>query len=227
MNQTIIDKWQRIFEMLLLKDTGTVTDLLPGDDPKIEMALANAGFGGLLTIVDGSEEALKNLRTILSAAQKRYSIRLARSNVLTSPIPRADYIAGNHIVDDLLSYEYCRRMGLDPRKLRIYPTFSRQVWDGIYDDTHSDLHQLPQKVLDNALQNVDRGGLVILSSYASKFEREYGFNQEIELCERIFNQLRQYGTKVHSVMDWSEFFRASLKQDSVLRDQWIALQKIA
>ena len=224
MNEAIIDKWQRIFEMLLLKDTAVITDLLPGDDPKVELALASSGFSGTLKAVDRSNEALSRLADYVGKVGAKYRFEAVNADILTDNLPQSDYIVGNHIIDDLLSYSFCQRESLDPSKMRVDPHFSRQVWDAICDSRQG--HDLVRTAIENIVKSLKNGGVLILSSYVSKFEREHRFEHETGFCRQLFDELRQYVTGRPYIIDWSGFLKASVQRDPKLNDQWIAIQRI-
>ncbi len=234
MNIVTVNKWRRVFNAPSLSNNQDISDLLPGDDPKIEVALAAAGFNGTLHVVDTSKEALARLTGSLDDEINRYrlnpreyTIKSSYENVTSGAIPPSDYIAGNHIIDDLLSYEFCRRNGLDPNNLAKDVKFSREVWDAVCNDTQTTLHNMPQAVFDNALSSLNPGGIVALASYESRFEREHGFGHETQLCKGLFIGLREYGRSLPYLIDKSDFISSVVKPDAWRSEHWIAFQKSA
>ena len=234
MNTTIVNKWRRGFNALPLSNNRDISDLLPGDDPKIEVALAAAGFNGTLYAVDNSKEALARLIGSLDDEIKRYrlnprkyKIKSLDENVISGTMHPSDYIVGNHIIDDLLSYEFCKRNGLDPNNLAKDAKFSREVWDAICNDTQTTLHNIPRAVFGNALSSLSPWGIVALASYESRFEREHGFGHETQLCKGLFIGLREYGRSLPYLTDKSGFVSGVVKPDTGRSEQWIAFQKAA
>lgn len=233
MNIEIVDEWIRVFRELSLSSNHNISDLLPGDDPKIEVALAAAGFNGTLHAVDSSKKALARLIGGLDDEinryglnPRKYTIKPLDKNVTFEAIPLSDYIAGNHIIDDLLSYEFCRMKGLDPNRLAKDVKFSREVWDAVCSDTQATSYNMPQAVFDRAVSSLNPGGIVVLASYESRFEREHGFSHEAQLCKSLFIGLREYGCSLPCLIDKSGFVSGIVKPDAGRSEQWIAFQKV-
>jgi|TARA_Y100000310_G_scaffold345855_1_gene471478 hypothetical protein len=225
MNKTIIEKWTRILERLLLEKSAHVTDLLPGDDPKLEVALVDVNFRGILSLVDTSPEALSALTSFLEERSADYRVSAVQSNALFSELPSSDLVVGNHILDDLISFEFCRRNGFDYARMPVDVAYSRQVWDKICQDSNNGLYETPQVAFDNAARSLNRGGLIVLSSYASRFEREHGFAHETRLCSQLFRQLGEHARGLTYLADRTHFVDRLVSPNPEVQEQWLAFQK--
>ena len=221
MNTHIIKQWQGVFGNVIHKSE-SITDLLPGNDLKIEIALLNLGYEGIVNIQDISESALSDIDEAVITYQAKFAIRKYNSNALEQ-VKDADAIVGNHIIDDILSYNFCREKNLDPDMLLQDVEFSYKIWRDIANQKFCDSFELTRKVLDNAFESLHNNGYIILSSYQSRFEREHDFMHETRLCSRIMRELIVYSKSLQniSVIDAESF----LMEKPAVYEEWLLIQR--
>ncbi len=184
-NKNII-LWEKTFRNILLDKNTNVADLCPGDNPKIEQALLGYGFKGKLIVVDASKKRLDILKKKFNKAPLKLVILQEKLQNLSLP-PRC-HVFGNHLIDDLISYEFCKRRDLDYDLLLTDVDFSRKVWNKIIRNS-KDLEVFVIKTLKDIAYKIKPGNYFILSQYPSKFEIENNFSHETKLCLTILNKL--------------------------------------
>jgi MoaA/NifB/PqqE/SkfB family radical SAM enzyme len=173
--------WGEIFRRSNIRYYPCVADLCPGDDPKVESGLAAAGFRGSLIAVDSSEPRLRKLSGRLGDAGFSFVPRV--SKLEAASFPDCDAIAGNHIIDDLLTSSYALRKGLSYeevyRRSRADPEYSRGVWHHISADAAAREEVL--SLLERLVRS-SPAALVVFSHYASKYERAHDMHHETAAC---------------------------------------------
>ena len=103
-------------------------------------------------------------------------------------MPDHDQIAGNHIIDDLMSFRYCAENGLDYNRMRPDVSYSRLVWDGICKRPER-WEEYAMETLKSVSRKLPPGGHFLLSQYPSKFEQLHGFTHETEVCTKVFEMV--------------------------------------
>ncbi len=173
-----LEIWKRLFEEIGLNGDSSVIDLCPGDDPKIEDALSLYGFQGNVVAVDASKIALDSL---LKKASGQFNLVAAVRKIQEVTIKDSTIIAANHIIDDLISFEYCIRSGKEYAHMREDVAYSRMIWDSIISDS-AELQEFAIATIAKVALQLPVGGYLIISQYPSKFERMHGFNSETQVC---------------------------------------------
>jgi len=220
LNNYIVGQWERLFGAIPIKE-GVVADIMPGDDPKIEIALQKSGFYGRVVLVDLDVDAMKRLKT--SIGELGETIDVSCLNVLECAT-KSDYSVANHPLDDIVFYDFCRKNGINPKMLSDNVEISRGVWGDICKNPEESF-KIARKFFTSMLDGTSAGGYTVISSYQSRFEREHGFHHETDLCRMIMEELSVRSLNLEGVENKTPDYLRVLNPDASGFEQWLVLRK--
>ncbi len=174
--------WRNVLEGTGIAELSRVADLCPGDDPKVEWALDDAGFRGNLLAVDASKARLEQLREAMGEVS--FGFTPAPSLLESASLDGCHSLVGNHIVDDLLVSAYAGKEGRSYDSVysrsREDPDYSRKVWREISSD--SAVREYVVRLLTDTILSLPESSGVVFSHYPSKYERVNAMHEETSCC---------------------------------------------
>lgn len=189
--------WKEIITKLNVPPTGTIIDLLPGSLPKIELALNQLRFQGTIHAIDLDPQALKALDTHLSLISPLSFIYVPHhTNLYQISNIKADLIIANHIIDDLLLYEFSESVSQPLSK--IYDS-EKAFLEAISHITKNPPHpdDLSQKISTQLFKLSSSNCIIALNNYKGIIETGYQLDEWYQLCTstltRISNTLLEHG----------------------------------
>jgi hypothetical protein len=164
------ETWAAILGELPFDRIARVEDVCPGWAPKIEIALAQIGFGGALILVDRDVEAAERLREFMRVFRPRYRIAIHDEDFFApSNVPldrRADLVIANHAIDDLLIDR------LAPNATKVYEDEAAicEAFRAIDSARQSALEEIAPRIAALLGARVREGGYLALAQYPSYVE---------------------------------------------------------
>lgn len=184
-----IEIWRRILLQSGLAGARRIVDLCPGDDPKIEKALEQAGYKGMLVAVDSSRKRLGELE---AASSKGFAFCGYHERLEVAQLGDCNAILANHPIDDLALHFFALKKGSDYdteyAHCRRDPEFSKSVWREIVADP--DVREKVVALICSAARNLSDAGIFALGQYPSKFERMHGITWETDFCHSVLDEIR-------------------------------------
>ena len=197
-NEAIGRLWARILERNRLDREGTVVEVGPGFADKIGRGLAQLRFAGTLLVVEPCaaprDWVVESYRSLLPRAK---IVPLAGDIGTVRDLPeRAEGLFMNHVIDDLM-------LGAALPPGRASALFSEMVpggpcspdlrlaWRRLGDDRRL-LEATSRRVVRElcALVSAIRPRLVVMSHYASWYQRTHGLETADRLAQSVLVQLR-------------------------------------
>lgn len=108
--------WVSILKQVPLRELQSICDLCPGSSPKVQWALQRLNYGNKLAIVDQDLIAIEQMQVLLKIFQANYNVAFLPVDIF-SLSDTYDLVTANHIIDDLVLYNYCIKNKVQLRSL--------------------------------------------------------------------------------------------------------------
>ncbi len=191
------ETWNAIFQTLSIQNTSIIYDLCPGWSPKIELALIKTAYAGSVYLIDSNAKALRLHKTFLKSFNTVFTSHYVPHDILSKMplyIPKATYIIGNHILDDLLLQTYCPNApSID--QLFVQPKLLSPIWKNIIKNT-SLIEAVIHKFVAFLAISTATNGYCMLSQYIGYQEQLYSTipkNFYQQLMEKVSIELQNNG----------------------------------
>jgi len=186
--QSATETWRKILGKLNFRKLKTVIDLCPGWSPKLELALLETDFSGILYAVDKSKDNLNILKSLIGPFPKKFIVRYMHADILNLSKVftnlSADLILANHIVDDMLLDNHLKgnRSNIE---LFENPVLLRKTWLEISDFTG--IKDGLKRILASKL---NPGGYLLLAQYLGYQENLYKLWGAYKKCKGVVDSLK-------------------------------------
>ena len=203
--QRIVENWVAILKGLNIHDKLDILDLCPGWAPKVEMALAELQYRGLVRVLDKNPNHLdlleESFRFFFDAPLllEKVSADLLQSREL----PTSDITIANHIIDDVLVNTFFK--GEENDLIDLYLDGDRfcNIWEQIAADKVF-LDQTITLLSSVFARLVREQGYLVIAQYPGHIETEFCLKPSIESCQYVLsgvvNQLVELGWSLEQGM---------------------------
>ncbi|RYE90768.1 MAG: hypothetical protein EOO75_09705, partial [Myxococcales bacterium] len=168
--------WARLLAPLGLAQAHRAVDLGPGWAPKVELGLYHGGFRGHAVLVNQDAAALATLLRFLTLLKLEFTLETAPADLFTWAGPAGDLVLGNHLLDDLVLDQHCRREGVDPASLYARESSFREAWASILGRPAHESRELAARLADAVARLTLPGGHAAFVQYPSYAERQLGLD---------------------------------------------------
>lgn len=211
--QQVAETWIHVLKPLISKDTQHVLDLCPGWAPKIELALHMLDFKGTVYLWDVDSASTQLVLDYMKLFKPKYNLTPVESDLFLNNFnKKSDLIVANHIIDDLLLYEYCKE---NHRSMKSLYESEQKMLDAIKDIM---IDQEIQKMISSKLvrvveKNLAFGGCFVVSQYSGLFETANNLIEWVYFCKAILNLIKE------SLMKKNYFDVTNSIEDSFLKSK--------
>lgn len=181
--------WARLLAPLGLERAGRAIDLGPGWAPKVELGLYYGGFKGHAVLINQDGNALETLGRFLRIFDLKYSLSTDQADLLSWQGEPGDLVLANHLLDDLLIDDHCRRTGADAGGLYARESAFREAWEQILRQPPGRERALVEALADAVARMTRPGGHAVFVQYPSYAERTLSLVDAVESGQRMLRGL--------------------------------------
>jgi hypothetical protein len=200
---TASEQWAAVLAHFQLTEQSTVVEISPGWAPKIPLALYRQGFAGKYIGYDLSREALAQLQQFMEMIPAKFTAEYQCGDVLQSPLPPADMLVMNHVIDDLLLGRY--------GQLKSYESVAelQKSWQALAQLPLATFQPLVKQLATNITNSLHQNGQLLLHQYPGYIETLHHLPAAWELTRVVTQQLVQTLLDNHQA-DWHRVDLSSL-----------------
>lgn len=181
--------WQDILKKINIPAKGKVLDIGCGFFPKVELGLLYSGFQGSVTLLDANAKALGGAGRFLEFLHIPFKYRVTSRSIWQVCKIRFDLIAANHVLDDLVLADYCRRRRLNLKNIYSSEDLFKDTWGKIIEDPERPF-DLINELATHLTKLVVRGGHVAFVDYPSFSHRSLKLRRLLNLSLKFSETLR-------------------------------------
>jgi hypothetical protein len=205
------ETWTAILTALNIQSMHTIYDLCSGWSVKVELALLKTNFNGTVYCVDESSKALSVHKRYMHLFKPSYKIHYDIFDILSDNTKRIsvshpDLIIGNHIIDDLLLYNYCMGHNTDQFSVFSKPDSLQTIWKEILEDSHN-VNRTIERLVRFLVAHCDEDTMLALTHYTGYQDRLWKYPSNNLLYQSLLHilqkQLLSEGkcTDLHQIID--------------------------
>lgn len=182
--------WEQVLKILHIKKDSEIVDLCPGYTPKIELGLYYLNFKGKISLLDKDLKSIKNLERFINLYNPKFTI-VKEQKDLFSHKSTYDFVLGNHIVDDLTVYYFCRKLKIPLTKFYADEQTAEKVWKKILENPEKNSAEISQKIAKALNVLTRKKGYLCLAQYKSYSEKLFGMKDSYEFNKKVFQKIQK------------------------------------
>lgn len=183
--------WSQLLHPLITDKTQAVLDLCPGWAPKIELALYDLDFSGNVFLWDLDTTSTARVIEFMRLFKTNFKLSSIDSDIFSSTDKiQTDFIVANHIIDDLLLYEYCKEQGLTLHEVYGSEGHLLTAIQNITQQGKSLQQKLTQNLVNFIETHLQVNGSIVLCHYAGLLESSKDLEHWVTFCTEIQKRIR-------------------------------------
>jgi len=230
--QYATETWRKILDKLNFRNLKTVFDLCPGWSPKLELALLETDFSGILYAVDKSKDNLNILKNLIEPFPKKFIVKYIQADILNLSKAfsdlSADLILANHIVDDMLLDNYLKG---NHSNIELFenPVLLKKTWHKILNQDNN-FTQIKERLKEILASRLNPGGYLLLAQYLGYQENLYKLREAYRKCKGLVGNLKTDLLKTGEFVEEKEIITSAfleIKNPYFPKDDILCLKKLA
>ena len=182
-----LEAWVCFIKQLPNKPDGQIIELGSGISPKLLFALDETGFSGTLTVVDLNDRALSIQNYVASLLQPRFRLETKQEDLFTTDFSSCSVVAGNHLLDDLVAFDFAKKFGIDYAAIFSDPTRQEEFWNTVANERTTGMEAV--RKFCEKLAEVPQGCCVVFNHYPSNFDDKYGLRTRTIVANNLLGSL--------------------------------------
>lgn len=218
--------WQKLLSVIPSGDLKDIVDLCPGYTPKIELGFFFLGFKGKISVLDIDKKSIKNLLRFMKLFSPKFKLNMIVKNLFGSHLPKYKIVLGNHIIDDLVVYYFCKKQKISLKRFYAEEKVAEEVWKKILSDRKHNVDEVSEKILEIINLVTRKSGYVLLTQYKSYSEKLFGVEGAYDFNKKVFTKIARRITSDNFILRTDLLLKASLNtKNHIKRGDCLILQR--